>query len=117
MTGPEWSGSVGEDGPGQILYSRERALVRVHGVDYAIPKDDRVLIVLVDETATNVMASVRTHAVLAPTTTWARVDPQADRAERLRLRGEQVRAASTTWHTWFENEPFIRAFVAEKGDA
>lgn len=76
-----------------------------------------MLIVVVDEAAPDVLASIRTQAVLAPTAPWTRFDQQADKAERTRLRGEQVRAAGATWHAWLENEPFIAAFVAEKGGA
>ena len=32
-----WNGAVGPEGPGQVLYSRERGLVRVRGRDYALP--------------------------------------------------------------------------------
>jgi hypothetical protein len=38
MLPPEWSASVGPNQ--EVLYSRERALVRVHGVEYAIPNDE-----------------------------------------------------------------------------
>jgi hypothetical protein len=106
-----WSGGVDHE---RVLYSRDRRLVRVGGRDCALPGDDQTLIVLVDETARDVAATIETHAVTAPLARWLPLDPTVDREEHLRQLRERNRAASTVWHEWLEHEPSICAF---RGDA
>ena len=61
-----WSGSVGPDGPEQVRYSRERAVVSTGGREFSLPGDDRALLVLIDARAPSGDPIIETHVVPAP---------------------------------------------------
>jgi len=109
-----WSGGVAHGTPGEVLYSRDRRIVRVRGHDYALAGADQTLILLVDETVEDAAPSVEAHAAPAPTAPWSPPDGQLDREEHRRRARERNQAASLVWDEWLEHEPSIRAFLESK---
>jgi hypothetical protein len=106
-----WSGSSGPEGPGQILYSRERSVVSVSGRELSLPAGTQALLVLVDARAPVGQPTLETHEVSAPTVPRLPLDPSAGKeANRQRIRA-QHRAARDVWHRWLDEEPTIRAFL------
>jgi hypothetical protein len=63
---PDWAGTAGEHGEQETLYSRHRRVVRVLGRDYALPPDDRTLILLIDEDGSPTAPTVTSRLLSVP---------------------------------------------------
>jgi hypothetical protein len=104
-----WSGASDERGR-EVLYSRERGVVRIREQDYPLRADGRTLVLLVEEVA-GVPAKVKVHAAGLPP--WP-----AEETGTLRLLAGVLRARSggpSTTHPWVEHlrsDPVVRSFLA-----
>jgi hypothetical protein len=108
-----WTGSVGNPGSAQVLYSRERAVVAVRGREFPLPADGRTLLVLVEERGVPSQTLIQTHVVSAPAVDRAPLEAAASEdANRERLRA-QMHRARLTWHRWLDEEPLIREFISD----
>lgn len=107
-----WTGSVGNPGAGQVLYSRERAVVVVRGREVPLPVDTRALLVLVEDRGVASGPLIQTYLVNAPTVERPPMDRAASHEEKRARLLAQMEQALLTWHRWLEEEPIIRGFIS-----
>jgi hypothetical protein len=97
---PDWAGTAGEHGEQETLYSRYRRVVRVLGKDYALPPDDRTLILLIDEAGSPDGPIVTSHLLSVPPL------PRSQQGESDAPPGQSV------WAAFLRRDPEVSAFMA-----
>ena len=107
-----WSGARSDDGR-EVLYHRQRRVVRVLDREYPLPSTGEALLLLIDERALGEAApTVGVHALVSPVYVRPPIDRTLDKPTRLEL----IRAASRTEHdTWGQavaSHPAVQAFLA-----
>jgi hypothetical protein len=111
-----WSGAHGDDGR-EVLYHRDRRVVRVLERDYPLPTTSEALLLLVDEPTPGAsLPAVGVHTLAAAVHVRPRIDHTLDKAVRLELMIAASRAEHTTWNEAIAAHPAVKAFFTSGSD-
>lgn len=110
-----WSGARGDDGR-EVLYHRERRVVRVLEREYALPSTGEALVLLIDEPELGCLPSIGVHALRAAMHVRPRIDRTLDKPSRLELITAAARAEHEMWSEAIVAHPSVRAFLSGGSD-
>jgi len=107
-----WDAATDHGGPREVLFSRERRVVRVGGHEYALPEDGNTLAVLVDERA-EAHAPTRTHVLRAPTMPKPSLDARDGKGQVHHRFREHDDRANACWRECVMADAVVASFLAQ----
>ncbi|HEY7234403.1 MAG TPA: hypothetical protein VH539_09665 [Gemmatimonadaceae bacterium] len=107
-----WSSAAGAGGPHEVLFSESRRLVRVGGRDFALPPDERVLVLLAEEPAKRSDPwTITSHTMEIASCPYRGVDHALDKKANLLRLAEDNREREHAWRTAVEADPTVQSFL------
>jgi hypothetical protein len=112
-----WSGARSDDGR-EVLYHRDRRVVRVLEREYSLPSTADALLLLIGEPAPGASSpEIGVHTLPATVYMRPRIDHTLDKAARLELLGAASRVEHATWNAAIAGHTAVRAFLAAGSSA
>lgn len=111
-----WSGVRGDDGR-EVLYHRQRRVVRVLEREYTLPPRGEALLVLIDEPAPGVSPpAVGVHTLAGAVHMRPAIDHTLAKPARLELIIAASRAEEATWNAAIAAHLAVQSFLAADSD-